>query len=208
MTALDCPQCSQPDQVQSVRSVYESQSGTYSGVSTGVTSGVGFAGGRAVPVVGRTVTRTSGRTSTLLADTLAPPPVPAMPPQRGGVLIGLALAAPVLAGCLTVPLLASGADHAVRNAVIFWAAIGGPFLVVAIALIVYRITARQRARRAYDAYSAIYPAQSAVWNAAFFCGRCNLAFLPVGALGVPGRHQTVAPQFQYMVTTVAAQLRP
>ncbi|MEV0273374.1 hypothetical protein AB0H43_31785 [Hamadaea sp. NPDC050747] len=193
--------------MQTVRSLYESQSGTYSGVSTGVTSGVGFAGGRAVPVVGRTVTHTSGRTSTLLADTLAPPPVPAMPPQRGGVLIGFALAAPVLAGCLTVPLLAGGADHAVRTAVIFWAAIGGPFLIVAVALIIHRITSRQRARQAYNAYSAIYPSQSAVWNAAFFCRRCNLAFLPPGALGVPGRHQTVAPQFQYMVTAVAAQLR-
>jgi len=207
MTPLDCPQCALSDEVRGVRAVYESQSATYAGVSTGVTSGVGFAGGRAVPVVGRTVLHTSGRSSTLLADTLAPPPAPAMPPQRGGVLIGLAAAAPVLAGCLTVPLLAGGSPGALRNAIIFWGVIGGPFLVVAVALLVYRITARQKARKAYDAYSAIYPAQAAVWNAAYFCGRCNLAFLPEGALGLPGRHQVVAQQFPFMVTALAAQLR-
>ncbi|WP_212830024.1 hypothetical protein [Catellatospora sp. TT07R-123] len=156
--------------------------------------------------LGRVVLRTSGQSSTRLADTLAPPPVPGMPVRRTGVLIALAAGASLLAGCLTVPLLAGGGGHALRSAIVFWAAIGCPFLIVAVALTVHRIVARQRDEQAFRAYSAVYPAQSTVWNAAFYCGRCNLAFVPDGALGVPGSHQVTAPQFQHMVIALGAQL--
>lgn len=202
--SIDCPQCASRDQVQTVRSVYEAQSGTYAGVTTGATVGVGSGG---ATIVGRTTFHTSGTQSTRLADHLAPPPAPSITKPRGGCLLAAMCAAPVLAAVLTVPLLLSGSPKALFNALVFWCAISMPFVVVAAVLIGRRVGDHGRARAAFAAQTAAHPGLMAVWSAAYVCVRCHLAYVPADAIAAAGPRIAPVPQFQHMVVALANGLR-
>lgn len=202
-----CTQCGSGDQVRSVRAVYEEQTSTYSQSTTGLTSGTAFVRGAAVPAFGRSTFHTSGSISSLLADHLVPPPYPHLTKPNGGCLLAAVSVVPLLACLLTLPLLASGQSDAGRNALIFSSVTGLPFVLVAATLFVHRLRTQQRNKQHFRQYSAMYPSLSAVWNAAFLCQRCHLAFIPAGALGPGEPAAAPVPHFQHMVSSLAGKLR-
>ncbi|MEU8437031.1 hypothetical protein AB0F18_29840 [Streptomyces sp. NPDC029216] len=195
MSGANCPQCGTIDQVRRVRAVYEAQTGTYAGVSTAYTAPA------------RSTVHTSGVSSTLLAQQLAPPPQPFTERQRGGCVLALLCAVPVAAALMTLPLLAGDAPDAGRNALIFWGVTGLPALVAALALLIHRVLARRAARQRFRAQTAAFPALFAVWEAAFTCGRCHLAYLPPGPFAPTGPRSVLVPGFQHLVWAVAQELR-
>ncbi|MFD7630726.1 hypothetical protein ACFV7Q_32685 [Streptomyces sp. NPDC059851] len=206
MSGASCPQCGTIDLVRSVRAVYEEQTGTYAGVSTGYSSGTGFAPGVGpVAVFGRSTVHTSGVSSTLLAQQLAPPPQPILERQRGGCALAVLCAVPVVVALMTLPLLASGKPGAGHNAMIFWGVLGLPALAGAVATLFHRALARRSARKRFQAQTAAFPALFAVWEAAFTCGRCHLAYLPAGPFAPAGPRSVPVPGFQQLVWTVAQQ---
>ncbi|MGW5345791.1 hypothetical protein [Streptomyces sp. HUAS TT3] len=206
MSGTNCPQCGTIDQVRSVRAVYEEQTGTYAGVSTGYSSGAGFVpGGGSVAVFGRSTVHSSGVSSTLLAQQLAPPPQPFLEQQRGGCGLAVLCVVPVLAALMTLPLLASDAPGSGRNAMVFWGVTGLPAMAGAVAVIVARARARRAAAKRFRAQTAAFPALFAVWEAAFTCRRCHVAYLPAGPLAPTGTHGVPVSGFQQLVWTVAHQ---
>ncbi|MER7702769.1 hypothetical protein ABTX81_07715 [Kitasatospora sp. NPDC097605] len=212
MSRLSCPQCGGLDQVQSVPSVYESQTSTYTGRSTGYSSGVAYARGVGiVPTFGSTTTYVSGSSSSLLADQLAPPPAPRLAAPRNGCAIaamfGLVAGAGFLA--LIVSFSTSGQENSGRDALILLAVLATPFLLTAAGLLIGRGRFRRRARRDFEAYAAVHPSLVTAWQAGYLCHRCHTAFLPDGALGLGLGTTAVVPvpRFPDLVAFVAGRLR-
>ncbi|MEU4360109.1 hypothetical protein [Streptomyces virginiae] len=206
MNGTSCPQCGTIDQVRSVRAVYEEQTGTYAGVSAGYSSGTGFVPGvGSVAVFGRSTVHTSGVSSTLLAQQLAPPPRPVLEQQQGGCALAVLWAVPVVVALMTLPLLAGGEPGAGRNALIFWGVAGLPALVGAVVVLLRRVLARRAAGKRFRAQTAAFPGLFAVWEAAFTCGRCYLAFLRAGPFAPAGPRCVPVPAFQQLVWTVAQE---
>ncbi|MEV6209640.1 hypothetical protein [Kitasatospora sp. NPDC051914] len=197
MSRINCPDCGRIDQVQSVPGLYEAQTHSYAGTTRGYGGGYGA----------RTY-YTSGSSSSLLADQIAPPPVPRLLQPTGGCALALMTALGLGGGVMVLPLLASGEPGAGRKALIVFVVLALPFLAAALALVVKRFRDRLKNRAAFRDYRARYPSLLAVWSTGFLCRRCHIAFIPAGALGL-GKPRTVpVPGYQQLVAAVAADLRP
>jgi len=190
LSRINCPQCGTIDQVQSVPGLYEAQTSTYAGTS----GGYGY----------RTV-HTYGSSSSLLADQIAPPPVPRLTQPTGGCAVAILAAFAAGAGLMVLPLLLTSDDpDAGKNALITFCALGLPFALAAVALTVKRARERRQSLANFRAYQAAFPSLLAVWNAAFLCRRCHLAFFPAGVMGLTAPRSTPAAGFQQLVATLAA----
>lgn len=184
---ITCPHCQQLDFVQSVPAVHSDGVSTSSG--TDFYSGVGVASTGLVPVFGTaTIERTH---TTALARSLAREP--AQRPVGRLTTLGVLLLLPALfAVVIGVASVAASDDPEATNvgilagAALFVGGIAAPgLLVIGIAVLRGRRNARiSRGRRTAHA----------VWQAAFYCHRCGLAFWPFSpAPGVPAR-QAFTPQ--------------
>lgn len=190
---ITCPHCRQLDFVQSVPAVHSDGVSTSSG--TNLYSGVGIAATGLVPVFGSTtVERTH---TTALARSLAREP--SRRPVARITALGLLLLLPALfLVAMCIASVATSATSEATNvgvlagAALFVGGIAAPGLfVLGIAVLRGRRNGRiSRGRRTAHT----------VWQAAFYCHRCGLAFWPFSpAPGVPAR-QAFAPQhFRWFV---------
>lgn len=184
---LTCPHCQRLDFVQSVPAVHFDGVSTSSG--TDFYSGVGVASTGLVPVFGTaTVERTH---TTALARSLAREP--AQRPVARLTLLALLLLLPAFfVVVIGIASVATSDDPEATNVVelagaaVFVGGIAAPGLLV-LGIAVFR--GLRNARIARGRRTA-----HAVWQAAFYCHRCGLAFWPFSpAPGIPAR-QVFTPQ--------------
>ncbi|MFJ4669983.1 hypothetical protein [Kitasatospora purpeofusca] len=192
--------------------IHDSQTGSFAGQSAGHISGVAWVGGvGSVPVFGSTTSHLHGSSSSLLADRLAPPPAPWMAEPRNGCGIVAMLAVAVGAGLFSVLAVTTGSDDpdGRRGAMIAYAVVATIFLISALGLISSRRRHLKQARQDFEAYAAIHPSLVTAWQSSCLCGRCHVAFLPDGALGLGLGRTAVVPvaRFPDLVAFVAARLR-
>jgi hypothetical protein len=201
MNGLTCPRCAQVDQVQSVQSIYTTQSGIHH--SSGLAVGGVLAGG---PMVAR-VTST-GTQASHLALRLAPPPEPRRRSAFGcGAWLGLVLLVCFGLIGLIGASVASGPDAAKDRLVGYLAGIISLCLVPVVIFVTIR---RERAlKREYQSYAAVWPAMTQVWQTAMACLRCHGVFFPPGTpltAMVGGTQLLPIDDFQNAVTDLGTRL--
>lgn len=181
MTPLTCPQCAQVDQVRSVQSIYDSQSGVTHSWELAV-GGV----------------QSHGIVTSNLALRLCPPPEPR---QQSAVGCGTAF---VLVGALCAAA-ATGAG-ATKDPGLIVIAIGA---LCVVAVVITKARRREQTlKQEYKEYAAAWPAMVEVWQRSMACLRCHGVFFPPNAPlpGFGARQLIPIDAFHAAVTDIGARL--
>jgi hypothetical protein len=194
---LSCPQCGEPDQVQSVPAVFQSGHLAYHTDH----QVVAFVNGIALPGV----TREEHVAVTHTASALDPKP----PLRRGGgcfLALALFLLPPtILFSFIAVQVYsdeggrATTAGHQVASFIGSWLIPGFTAALVTIFFALFIRRQRINARLCRG-----NPASVALWSAAWFCHRCGGVFFPVGTpLDIPAGQLLPPLAFRQLVWTAA-----
>ncbi|MGW6729630.1 hypothetical protein ACWF9G_27330 [Nocardia sp. NPDC055029] len=195
---LSCPHCDRTDWVQSVPAAVSE--GTHSGYSTGVHTGVGIGQGGLVPVIGTSSREVSH--SSALARSLALAPVLPTPGRLTAFAILLMLPTAMF---FAAAALGFHTDPPEGNPVRVLASLAGMFaipIVWSIPVVALLAAAVKRARRNGRVASGRARAHS-VWQGAYYCHRCGLAFWPQSMHpGIPSRVGVPPGEFRWYVWNV------
>ncbi len=194
---LTCPRCDRVDWVQGVPVAMSE--GTHSGYSTGTHSGVGIGAGGLVSVIG-TSTQEFNRVSDVARALAWRPTLPAR--GRHPVLVAVLsffFIATFAAACLTLAV-----DPPQGGPLHFVASMVGIFFiptVLGLPLLLLTVGAFKRVRRQAKIHAGSNRAFG-VWQHAFFCHRCGMAFWPSPTVPeIPHRTALTLEQFRTYVWT-------
>lgn len=189
---IRCPHCSRYDLAQSVPALHAD------GVSTThVTqrySGVGLSHSGMVPVVGTATVE--GTRSTCLAQSLAPAPVPR--PAGKLTIVGILLLVPALILLIpfSAPVVIEGAEVPRWAALVIALAVVGTFATPGVLVLA---AAARRSRHNGKILRGVGPAKH-IWNAAYYCHRCGVAYWPMPPTpSIAAQHAFTPDHFRKLV---------